>query len=154
MTAVLQRVKRATVWADGERSGICEEGLLILLGVMTEDGEEDARLLADKIARLRIFSDEAGKMNCSLADIDGGVLIISNFTLAANYSHGNRPDYMNAARPETAEPLYEHFISLMQERVRSVGHGKFGADMQVDILADGPVTIVMDSAVLRKGRGK
>ena len=154
MTAVLQRVKRATVWADGEWSGACEEGLLILLGVINGDGEEDARLLADKIARLRIFSDEAGKMNCSLNDIGGGALIISNFTLAANYSHGNRPDYMNAARPEVAEPLYEYFISLMQERVKAVGHGKFGADMQVDILADGPVTIVMDSAVLKRGRGK
>ncbi|MBQ8858891.1 MAG: D-tyrosyl-tRNA(Tyr) deacylase [Clostridia bacterium] len=154
MTAVLQRVKRATVWADGEWSGACEEGLLILLGVINGDEEEDARLLADKIARLRIFSDEAGKMNCSLADIDGSVLIISNFTLAANYSHGNRPDYMNAARPEVAEPLYEHFISLMEARVKAVGHGKFGADMQVDIQADGPVTIVMDSAVLRRGRGK
>ena len=93
-------------------------------------------------------------MNCSLADIDGSVLVISNFTLAANYSHGNRPDYMNAARPEVAEPLYEYFISLMAERVKAVGHGKFGADMRVDIQADGPVTIVMDSAVLKRGRGK
>ncbi len=154
MIAVLQRVSRACVYADGEWSGDCEAGILILLGVTVTDTEEDARLLADKITRLRIFEDENGKMNRSLLDIGGGVLVISNFTLNANYSHGNRPDYLNAARPEVAEPLYEHFIALMEERVAHVGHGKFGADMKVDIAADGPVTIVMDSAVLRRGRGK
>lgn len=154
MIAVLQRVSRACVYADGEWSGDCEAGLLILLGVTVTDEEEDARLLADKITRLRVFEDENGKMNRSLTDIGGGVLVISNFTLNANYSHGNRPDYLNAARPEVAEPLYERFIALMAERVSHVGHGKFGADMKVDIAADGPVTIVMDSAVLRRGRGK
>ncbi len=153
MVAVLQRVKHATVYADGVYSGECGEGLLILLGVSVDDTQEEARLLADKIARLRIFSDENGKMNLSVSDIGGGALIVSNFTLQANYSHGNRPDYLQAARPEQAEPLYEYFISLMKERLVQVGHGKFGADMQLDICADGPVTIVMDSGKLKRGHG-
>ena len=152
MTAVLQRVTHAAVYADGEFSGECDKGLLILLGVATEDTEEDARLLADKIARLRIFCDEQDKMNLSVTDVSGGVLVISNFTLQANYAHGNRPDYLGAARPAVAEPLYEYFLSLMKERVAHVGHGKFGADMRIDMTGDGPVTIVMDSAVLKRGK--
>ncbi|MBQ8174790.1 MAG: D-tyrosyl-tRNA(Tyr) deacylase [Clostridia bacterium] len=152
MTAVLQRVSQATVYADGEFSGECGQGLLILLGISTEDGEEDARLLADKIARLRIFCDEQDKMNLSVNDIGGGVLVVSNFTLQANYSHGNRPDYLAAARPEVAEPLYEYFLRLMEERVSHVGCGKFGADMHIEMTGDGPVTIVMDSAMLKKGK--
>ena len=154
MTAVLQRVCSATVYADGEFSGDCGQGLLILLGIAAEDCEEDARLLADKIVRLRIFSDAEGKMNLSLGDVGGGALVISNFTLQANYSHGNRPDYFGAARPDMAEPLYEYFLNLMRERVSHVGNGKFGADMRVEMVGDGPVTIVMDSAVLKRGRKK
>ena len=154
MTAVLQRVSQATVYADGEFSGECGKGLFILLGVGREDGEEDARLLADKIARLRIFCDEQDKMNLSVTDVGGGVLVVSNFTLQANYAHGNRPDYLAAARPEVAEPLYEYFLRLMEERVGQVGHGKFGADMRIEMTADGPVTIVMDSALLKKGNKK
>lgn len=152
MTAVLQRVSRATVYADGEFSGECGKGLFILLGINTEDTEEDARLLADKIARLRIFCDEQDKMNLSVTDVGGGVLVVSNFTLQANYARGNRPDYLAAARPEKAEPLYEYFLRLMEERVTQVGHGKFGADMRIEASCDGPVTIVMDSAVLKKGK--
>ena len=154
MTAVLQRVSHATVYADGEFSGKCDKGLFILLGVSTEDGEEDARLLADKIARLRIFCDEQDKMNLSLTDVGGEALVVSNFTLQANYAHGNRPDYLSAARPEQAEPLYEYFLSLMRERVSHVGCGKFGADMRIEASCDGPVTIVMDSRLLGRGKKK
>lgn len=150
MRAVLQRVLSASVTADGAFSGACGKGLLILLGVAPDDGEEDARLLADKIAALRIFSDENGKMNLSLRDVGGEVLIVSNFTLYANYKHGNRPDYFDSAPPAIAEPLYERFIALMRERVGRVASGVFGADMKIAIEADGPVTIVMDSPLLRK----
>lgn len=151
MIAVLQRVKDAAVTADGVLSGVIEEGLMILLGVLSGDTEEDARLLADKIAKLRIFTDENDKMNLSVNDIGGGALVISNFTLAANYVKGNRPDYLNAAHPTVAEPLYIRFTELLGERISCVETGRFGADMQISMTADGPVTIVMDSAVLKKG---
>ncbi len=154
MIAVLQRIRHACVVADGVESGRCEQGLLILLGVGVSDTEEDVRLLADKIPRLRIFSDENGKMNISLLDIGGGALIVSNFTLHANYSHGNRPDYLSAARPEQAIPLYEGFIEAIKGQGIPVGCGVFGADMQIDMAADGPVTIVMDSEKLKRGRNK
>ena len=150
MKAVLQRVTNATVYADGEFSGQCQKGLMILLGVAKEDTDEDAFLLAEKISKLRIFTDENDKMNLSLKDIDGEILVVSNFTLNANYSHGNRPEYMLAAAPDEANRLYELFLSLMKERVRHVGHGKFGASMKIEMCADGPVTIVMDSLCLRK----
>ena len=151
MIAVLQRVKNAAVTADGVFSGAIDGGLMILLGVLTGDTEEDARLLAEKIAKLRIFTDENDKMNLSVTDVAGGALVISNFTLAANYAKGNRPDYLNAAHPSVAEPLYRRFIELLAERVFRVETGRFGADMQITMTADGPVTIVMDSCVLKKG---
>ena len=154
MIAVLQRVRSAAVSVDGEERGRCARGLLVLLGVDVDDTEEDARLLSEKIANLRIFEDENGKMNLSALAVGGEALVISNFTLLANYSHGHRPDYMRAARPEQAEPLYLHFTELLRARLPSVACGVFGADMKVSIEADGPVTIVMDSLVLRKGRGK
>ena len=150
MIAVLQRVTRASVTADGVPAGSCGAGFVILLGVLEGDGEEEARLLAEKISKFRIFSDENGKMNLSLGDIGGEVLIVSNFTLGANYSHGNRPDFMASAHPSAAEPLYEHFVSLMKERVSHVATGVFGADMSIDMVADGPVTVVMDSEKLKK----
>ena len=150
MIAVLQRVTRAAVTADGIPSGACGAGFLILLGVLEGDTEEEARLLAEKIAKFRIFSDENGKMNLSLGDIGGEVLVISNFTLGANYSHGNRPDFMASAHPSVAEPLYEHFVALLRERVSKVETGVFGADMSIDMVADGPVTVVMDSEKLKK----
>ncbi|MBQ8351859.1 MAG: D-tyrosyl-tRNA(Tyr) deacylase [Clostridia bacterium] len=154
MIAVLQRIRHARVKADGVESGSCEHGLLILLGVSVEDSMEDVRLLADKIPRLRIFCDEQGKMNISLLDVGGGALIVSNFTLLANYSHGNRPDYLAAARPEQAVPLYEAFVEAIRAQGIPVSCGVFGADMQIDMQADGPVTIVMDSEKLKRGRGK
>lgn len=152
MTAVLQIVKNATVYADGTLSGEIGKGLYILLGVENGDVEADAVLLADKIAKLRIFSDENGKMNLSVNDVGGDVMIVSNFTLGANYAHGNRPDYLSSAKPDTAIPLYNYFIKLMSERVGRVATGKFGADMQTVMTTDGPVTIVMKSEALSGGK--
>ena len=151
MIAVLQRVKHASVLADGAPSGTCRQGFLILLGVLAEDTAEDARLLAEKIAKFRIFSDENGKMNLALGDIGGEVLVVSNFTLGANYSHGNRPDFLSSAHPSVAEPLYEQFVSLLREKGIHVETGVFGADMEISMCADGPVTVVMDSLKLKKG---
>lgn len=151
MIAVLQRVEKAEVRVEGEVCGSCQKGLMILLGVATEDTEEDVRLLAEKILRLRIFEDEAGKMNLSVTDVGGEALVISNFTLHADYSHGNRPSYFAAARPEVAEPLYLAFAARMREGLTHVGCGRFGAEMKINMMADGPVTIVMDSCKLRKG---
>ena len=153
MIAVIQRVKCASVVSDGVPTGSIEAGLMLLLGVKKGDRENDALLLAEKISKLRIFSDENGKMNRSVKDIGGGALIVSNFTLCANYAHGNRPDYMEAEKPPRATELYEHFVSLMRERVASVGTGVFGADMEITMKADGPVTIVMDIEIL-KNKGK
>lgn len=152
MTAVIQRVKRASVVADGEQAGSCGEGLYVLLGVSAEDVKEDAEALARKIVNLRIFTDENGKMNRSLLDINGEMLVVSNFTLMASYRKGNRPDYMNAANPTVANELYEYFTSLCRESVKRVETGVFGAHMHTDMLTDGPVTIVMDSRVLRAGK--
>lgn len=152
MTAILQIVKNATVYADGELSGHIGKGLYILLGVENSDTESDAVLLADKISKLRIFADENDKMNLSVNDIDGEVMIVSNFTLGANYAHGNRPDYLASAKPPLATELYEYFVKLMSERVRFVATGKFGAHMQTDMSTDGPVTIVMRSEVLTGGK--
>ena len=154
MIAVLQRVKSASVTADGAPAGRIGAGLLILLGVLHGDTEEDARLLAEKIAKLRIFCDADDKMNLSVNDIGGGALVVSNFTLGANYAKGNRPDYLNSAPPAISEPLYERFVELLSALVHPVETGRFGADMQIEMMADGPVTIVMDSAVLHKGGKK
>ena len=150
MKAVLQRVKNASVTVDGEVVGQCGEGLMILLGVAQGDTEEDASLLATKICNLRIFNDENDKMNLSVKNIDGEALIISQFTLMANYRHGNRPDYLESAPPAEANRLYEYFASLMESELRHVGRGIFGAHMYVSLVNNGPVTIVMDSEVLKK----
>lgn len=149
MIAVIQRVKNASVTIEGKLNGECAQGLMILLGVARDDNEEDARLLATKISKLRIFSDENGKMNLSVKDIDGEALIVSQFTLLANYKKGNRPDYFGAGSPDHANALYEYFVDLMRAELKHVGTGEFGADMQVSILNDGPVTIVMDSNQLK-----
>ena len=149
MIAVIQRVQNSSVSIDNVVRGECAHGLMILLGVAKGDTQEDARLLATKISKLRIFCDENGKMNLSIKDIDGEVLAVSQFTLLANYKKGNRPDYFGAAEPSIAIPLYEYFVELMRAEVKYVGTGEFGADMQVTILNDGPVTIVMDSNQLK-----
>lgn len=148
MIAVLQRVFSATVYADGVLSGSIDKGLYILLGVESADLERDAELLAEKISKLRIFTDENGKMNLSVNDVSGDVLVVSNFTLNANYSHGNRPDYLASAAPDIASRLYDYFVEQLSKRVRKVEKGVFGADMRTDMSTDGPVTIVMNSSLL------
>lgn len=150
MKLVIQRVRKAAVSVGGEVVGSCGKGLMMLLGVAEGDTENDAQLLARKVLGLRIFSDENDKMNLSLKDIDGEALIVSNFTLMANYKKGNRPDYMEAAKPLEANELYEYFTSLINAELKHVGNGQFGEHMDIDISADGPVTIVMDSEVLKK----
>ena len=152
MTAVIQRVNNSTIYTDGSYNGEISRGLYILLGVKNGDDELDARLLAEKISKLRIFSDDNGKMNLSVMDVDGEIMVVSNFTLNANYSHGNRPEYFASAAPELAENLYDYFVSLISEKVKHTATGKFGSDMRTEMSTDGPVTIVMDSAVLRGGK--
>ncbi len=150
MKAVLQIINHAKVYSDGILSGSVGRGLYILLGVAKGDTEKDADTLAEKISKLRIFSDENGKMNLSVKDIDGEALVVSNFTLLANYAHGNRPDYFAGAAPDEANGLFEYFKTALAQRVRNVGSGVFGADMRTEMSTDGPVTIVMDSDVLLK----
>lgn len=151
MIALLQRVTESSVSVDGNIIGRCGKGLMILLGVLEGDSESDAVALAEKIHKLRIFEDENGKMNRSVCDIGGGALVISQFTLAANFAHGNRPDFLSAAKPDIAKPLYEFFADELQKRISgTVERGEFGADMKVSLINDGPVTIIMDSKVLLK----
>lgn len=149
MKIVLQRVTEASVSVDNTVIGEVAKGLLILLGVGLEDTKEDADWLIKKIIGMRIFSDADGKMNLSVQDINGEFLVISQFTLHASTKKGNRPSYIKAARPEVAIPLYEYFIEELKTVSQlKVASGKFGADMQVALVNDGPVTIVVDS----KGR--
>ena len=150
MKAVLQRVTHAEVAVDGKTVGSCQNGFMVLLGVAAGDTRQEAELLCKKIVNLRVFEDDAGKMNRSILDIDGEMLIISQFTLMANCRHGNRPDFMASAKPDVAIPLYEYFKELAAESVRRVESGIFGADMKVSLLNDGPVTIVLDTDTLKK----
>lgn len=150
MIAVIQRVKETALTANGVAYSKISHGFFVLLGVLSGDDENDAKLLADKIAKLRVFSDQNGKMNLSLSDVGGEVMVVSNFTLAANYRHGNRPDFLRAAPPEEAYGLYSRFVAYLAGAGVPTVTGVFGADMQIRTTADGPVTIVMDSAVLRK----
>jgi len=153
MRAVIQRVSSASVVSDGVLTGKIEHGLMLLLGVAKGDEELDAELLAAKISKLRIFSDENDKMNLSVKDIGGSALVVSNFTLSANYAHGNRPDYFGAESPERANALYEYFVKLLKKEIGVVETGVFGAHMDISMVANGPITIVMDSDVLRR-KGK
>lgn len=150
MRAVIQRVSNASVAVDGQIVGSCGRGFLILLGVAEGDTEMDAELLCKKIAALRIFRDENDKMNLSIRDVDGEALVISQFTLYANYRHGNRPDFLASAKPDEANRLYEYFKIILSREIRRVECGIFGADMKVSLTNDGPVTICMDSEVLKK----
>lgn len=146
MRIVLQRVSSASVTISGTVKSQIGSGLLILLGIEHDDGQEDAAWLCKKIAALRIFSDEAGLMNLSVQDIGGEMLVISQFTLHASTKKGNRPSFIRAARPETAVPLYESFVQMLRhESGCPVFTGEFGADMKVALVNDGPVTIWMDS---------
>jgi D-tyrosyl-tRNA(Tyr) deacylase len=145
MRAVVQRVIKASVTVDGETVGAIGPGLMILLGVTHEDGEEQARWLASKIAGLRIFEDEQGKMNRSLLETGGNALVVSQFTLYGDCRKGRRPSFTHAARPEAAEPLCERFMDLLREAgVAQVESGVFGAHMQVEIQNDGPVTLIVE----------
>ena len=146
MRALLQRVTQASVSVDGQRIGACGPGLLILVCAMQGDTQAEADHLAAKIAKLRIFKDEAGKMNRSITDIGGSALVVSQFTLAADTSRGNRPGFSYAAAPAQAEALYEYFAAQMAAQGVAVETGQLGADMQVELLNDGPVTIWMDTA--------
>lgn len=146
MRVVLQRVTHASVEIDGALHSQIGIGLLVLLGIEPIDTQEDADWLVKKIAALRIFDDENGVMNRNVVDVDGQVLVVSQFTLMASYKKGNRPSYIRAARPEVAVPLYEYFVKQMAKTIgKSVETGVFGADMQVSLLNNGPVTITMDT---------
>lgn len=151
MRAVIQRVKNSCVSVDGETKGSVGKGYNVLLGVMEGDGKAQAELLAAKISKLRVFEDEAGKMNKSVLDINGEILVISQFTLCADIKKGNRPSFTDSAVPEEANALYEYFCDcLIGNGVSKVEKGVFAADMLVNIENDGPVTIVMDTDIWDK----
>ena len=146
MRTVIQRVTSASVSIGGEVVGEIGKGVMLLLGITPEDTQQDADWLVGKVSRLRIFDDANGVMNLSLLDTGGEALVVSQFTLMASYKKGNRPSYIHAAPPAVAIPLYEYFVTQLQKALgRTVPTGRFGADMQVSLTNDGPVTIVMDS---------
>ena len=145
MRAVLTKVKHASVTIDGEVKGKIGKGFLILLGVAPDDTEEKCRKMADKLCSLRIFDDENDKINLSLDDVGGELLIISQFTLYGNCRKGRRPDFLAAARPEVAIPLYEKFVALCREKGFHTETGEFGADMLVQSVNDGPLTLIVDT---------
>lgn len=146
MKAVIQRVSDAKVTVDGEITGKIGKGFLVLLGVTEEDTEKEMKLLAKKVAEIRIFTDENDKMNLSLDKVDGEVLVVSQFTLCADLSHGRRPSFIKSAKPDIAKELYEKFCEELKTLgVKKVETGIFGADMKVELLNDGPVTIIMNT---------
>lgn len=145
MRAVVQRVSESSVTVDGERVGHVGHGLLVLLGVEVDDTEQDADVLARKIVQLRIFNDEDGKFNLSVTDVEGGILVISQFTLLGDARKGNRPSFVKAARPEQAIPLYDRLVEALRSAGIVVETGTFGAHMDVHLVNDGPVTILLDS---------
>ena len=146
MKAVVQRVSKASVLINGTITSRISDGVLVLLGISDNDANEDIFWLSNKIANLRIFNDEDAIMNKSLIDIDGDVIVVSQFTLMASTKKGNRPSYIKAAKPDIAIPLYEKFIKQLEADLnKKVGRGVFGADMKVELTNDGPVTIIIDS---------
>ena len=146
MRVVVQRVSQASVTIDGNKTADIQAGLLILLGIEDADTTEDIEWLTAKITKLRIFGDEEGVMNLSVQDIDGDIIVVSQFTLHASTKKGNRPSYIKAARPDVAIPLYEAFVKQIEKEIgKKVQTGEFGADMKVLLLNDGPVTILIDS---------
>lgn len=146
MRAVIQRVSSASVISDGQLTGQIERGFLVLLGIEHDDTKEDAQWLADKVIQMRLFPDDEQKMNLSLQDIKGDILLVSQFTLHANTKKGNRPSFIRAAKPETAIPLYEYFKDYLSIKMaHKIPSGIFGAEMKVSLVNDGPVTIIMDS---------
>lgn len=153
MRLVVQRVREASVSVDDQVVGAIDRGLVILVGVTPGDDENAARFLAQKVATLRIFEDDAGKFNLSALDVGASALVVSQFTLYADTRRGRRPDFINAARPEVAEPLIERFVGLLREQGLHVETGKFQARMMVKIFNDGPVTIILDSPQKDKETG-
>lgn len=148
MRVVIQRVAHASVAIEGKVKSKIEKGFLILLGVSTEDTAEDMEYLCQKIVKMRIFNDEDGKMNLSIQDINGDILLISQFTLYAQTHKGNRPSFIRAARPEKSLPMYEQFAKRLEELLgKPIGTGEFGAEMKVELLNDGPTTVVMDTVI-------
>ena len=146
MRIVIQRVSHASVTIDGVCKSSIQEGFMILVGIENADTQEDADWLCKKIVNLRVFDDENGVMNKSILDVDGNILVISQFTLHASYKKGNRPSYIYAAKPDIAIPLYEYFCqALLSALGKEIGTGEFGADMKVELLNNGPVTICMDT---------
>ena len=146
MRIVIQRVSRASVTIEGTVKSAIEKGYMILIGVCEEDTEEDVEWLVRKVIGLRVFDDENGVMNRSIMDVDGNILVISQFTLFASYKKGNRPSWLRAARHEISVPLYESFCNKLSEAIgKQVGTGEFGADMKGELINDGPVTICMDT---------
>ena len=145
MRAVVQRVTRASVTVNEEVVGEIGNGLVVLLGIARDDTQADAEYLTEKIASLRIFDDGEGKMNLSVKDVGGALLVISQFTLYGDVRRGLRPSWIDAAPPETAEPLYEFFVEQARKRVSRIETGSFRADMQLELVNDGPVTILLDS---------
>ena len=145
MKAVIQRVSRASVTVDGKICGQINQGFLVLLGVGLEDTENDCIRIADKLIKLRSFSDENGKINLSLKDVGGGLLIVSQFTLYADCRKGNRPNFIQAGKPDVAERLYNFFAEYCKKSVPNVQTGIFGADMKVELLNDGPFTVILES---------
>jgi D-tyrosyl-tRNA(Tyr) deacylase len=146
MKVVIQRVSEASVTVDGQKTADIQKGLLVLVGIEDADTQEDIDWLAGKIIKMRIFGDENDVMNCSVQDIDGDIIVVSQFTLHASTKKGNRPSYIKAAKPDFAIPMYEKFVmSLEKELEKKVQTGIFGADMKVSLLNDGPVTITIDS---------
>jgi len=144
MKLVIQRVKKASVEVENEIIGKIEKGFLVLLGVGPEDTKEIADFLVQKLIKLRVFEDENGKMNLSVKDIGGELLIVSQFTLYADCTSGNRPSFTNAAKPDKANELYEYFMEKCKEENIKVEHGIFGEDMKVELINDGPVTIILE----------
>ena len=147
MRVVLQRVSEASVTVDNEVIGSIGKGYLLLLGVCEGDTKQRADKLMDKISKMRIFPDENDKINLSVADVEGEVLIVSQFTLYADIKKGNRPSFTNAGNPQLAEELYEYFIEIAKDKFKKVQHGSFGADMKVSLVNDGPFTILLDSNI-------
>ena len=145
MRAVVQRVKKASVTVDNQIIGLIGEGLLVLLGVEGEDNEDDLKYMVDKVTNLRIFEDQEQKMNRSLCDIDGELLVVSQFTLYGDVRKGRRPSFIAAARPEFADEMYKEFVNECKKIIRKVETGKFQADMDVELVNNGPVTILLDS---------
>lgn len=154
MRAVIQRVKKASVSVNEQTVGSCGEGYLILLCVMDTDTEDDILLLSNKISKLRIFEDENGKINKSITDVGGELLVISQFTLSANCRHGNRPDFLFAAKPDKAKDYFDKFVADIKNYVPHTETGVFGEHMVVDLINDGPFTVILDTVDLKKKKSE